>query len=66
MDRSAAEFALTETYLQAAEKMCGPYDWTEYDLLVLPPSFPHGAMENPCLTFVSPTVVVKSNNIIFY
>ncbi|XP_034835257.1 leukotriene A-4 hydrolase [Maniola hyperantus] len=55
--QSTWEFADTEKYLQAAEKMCGPYQWTQYDLLVLPPSFPYGGMENPCLTFVTPTLL---------
>uniref|UniRef100_A0A2A4J1U2 Peptidase M1 leukotriene A4 hydrolase/aminopeptidase C-terminal domain-containing protein n=2 Tax=Heliothis virescens TaxID=7102 RepID=A0A2A4J1U2_HELVI len=57
IERSAWEFAETEKYLQAAEKLCGPYEWTQYDLLVLPPSFPYGGMENPCLTFVTPTLL---------
>ncbi|CAF4914140.1 unnamed protein product [Pieris macdunnoughi] len=57
IDRSAWEFADTEKYLQAAERLCGPYQWTQYDLLVLPPSFPYGGMENPCLTFVTPTLL---------
>ncbi|CAH0695979.1 unnamed protein product [Spodoptera exigua] len=57
IERSAWEFAETEKYLQAAEKLCGPYEWSEYDLLVLPPSFPYGGMENPCLTFVTPTLL---------
>ncbi|KAJ2948302.1 hypothetical protein O0L34_g7539 [Tuta absoluta] len=57
IDRSAWEFAHTEDYLQAAERLAGPYVWTQYDLLVLPPSFPYGGMENPCLTFVTPTLL---------
>ncbi|CAK1552982.1 unnamed protein product [Leptosia nina] len=57
IERSAWEFADTEKYLQAAERLCGPYQWTQYDLLVLPPSFPYGGMENPCLTFVTPTLL---------
>ncbi|XP_072942485.1 leukotriene A-4 hydrolase isoform X1 [Epargyreus clarus] len=57
IEQSAWEFAETEKYLQAAEKLCGPYQWTQYDLLVLPPSFPYGGMENPCLTFVTPTLL---------
>ncbi|XP_045502031.1 leukotriene A-4 hydrolase isoform X2 [Colias croceus] len=57
IERSAWEFANTEKYLQAAEKLCGPYQWSQYDLLVLPPSFPYGGMENPCLTFVTPTLL---------
>lgn len=59
VDRSAWEFSETEKYLQAAERLCGRYEWTQYDLLVLPPSFPYGGMENPCLTFVTPTLLVS-------
>lgn len=45
--------------LQIAENLAGPYVWGHYDLLVLPPSFPYGGMENPCLTFVTPTLLVN-------
>ena len=45
--------------LKAGELLMGPYVWEQYDILVLPPSFPYGGMENPCLTFVTPTVVVS-------
>lgn len=47
----------TEKYLQAAEKIVYPYAWTTYNVLVLPPSFPYGGMENPVYTFATPTVV---------
>lgn len=47
--------------LQIAEDLGGPYVWGQYDLLVLPPSFPYGGMENPCLTFVTPTLLVSVN-----
>ncbi|CAH2042554.1 unnamed protein product, partial [Iphiclides podalirius] len=57
IERSAWEFADTERYLAAAEDLCGPYQWGQYDLLVLPPTFPYGGMENPCLTFVTPTLL---------
>ncbi|CAG9795601.1 unnamed protein product [Diatraea saccharalis] len=57
IEQSAWEFADTEKYLQAAERFCGPYDWTQYDLLVLPPPFPYGGMENPCITFVTPSLL---------
>ena len=50
--------------LAAAENIVGPYLWGVYDLLVLPPSFPYGGMENPCLTFVTPTLLVM--RIIFF
>ena len=59
MDKAAYEFAETETMLQKAEELCGPYVWGIYDILVLPPSFPYGGMENPCLTFATPTLLVR-------
>lgn len=51
----------TESMLKIAEDLGGPYVWGQYDLLVLPPSFPYGGMENPCLTFVTPTLLVSVN-----
>lgn len=57
--KAAKEFAEIEQMLTAAEHLCGPYVWKVYDVLVLPPSFPYGGMENPCLTFVSPTLLVS-------
>ncbi|XP_063540156.1 leukotriene A-4 hydrolase isoform X1 [Cydia strobilella] len=63
IEKSAWEFAETEKYLQAAERLCGPYVWTQYDLLVLPPSFPYGGMENPCLTFVTPTLLAGDRSL---
>ena len=50
----------TEKMLCIAEEIMGPYVWGQYDLLVLPPSFPYGGMENPCLTFLTPTLLVCS------
>lgn len=50
----------TESMLKIAEDLGGPYVWGQYDLLVLPPSFPYGGMENPCLTFVTPTLLVRN------
>ena len=58
VDKAAYEFAETETMLLKAEELCGPYVWGIYDILVLPPSFPYGGMENPCLTFATPTLLV--------
>ena len=51
------EFADLEDMVAAAEELYGPYRWERYDLLVLPPSFPFGGMENPRLTFVTPTIL---------
>lgn len=61
VEMAAHEFADTEKQLKTAEDICGPYVWGIYDLLVLPPSFPFGGMENPCLTFVTPTLLVSLN-----
>ena len=43
--------------LAAAERLYGPYRWGRYDILVLPPCFPFGGMENPRLTFATPTIL---------
>ena len=48
---AAAELVDVEKMVEAAEALYGPYRWGRYDLLVLPPSFPYGGMENPTLTF---------------
>ena len=63
LDRSARELSDTEKMVSAAEKLYGPYRWGRYDILVLPPSFPFGGMENPTLTFATPTIITgdKSN-----
>uniref|UniRef100_A0A8C1QZU0 Leukotriene A(4) hydrolase n=1 Tax=Cyprinus carpio TaxID=7962 RepID=A0A8C1QZU0_CYPCA len=63
VDEAAFEFSETETMLKTAESLAGPYVWGQYDLLVMPPSFPYGGMENPCLTFVTPTVLVIAHEI---
>ena len=56
--KAAWEFADTEKMIVAAEKLYGSYRWERYDILVLPASFPFGGMENPRLTFATPTVIV--------
>ena len=58
IDAAAWEFAETEKSLVEAEKLLGPYLWGRYDMLVLPPSFPYGGMENPRLTFLTPTAIL--------
>ena len=60
---AAAEFSETEKILEAAESICGPYKFGIYDLLVLPGSFPYGGMENPCLTFVTPTLLAGDKSL---
>jgi aminopeptidase N len=57
VDAAAHEFAEVEEMITAAEQLYGPYRWGRYDMLVLPPSFPMGGMENPNLTFLTPTVI---------
>jgi len=57
VEAAAKEFAETEQMIQASEKLFGPYRWGRYDLLILPPSFPFGGMENPRLSFITPTVI---------
>ncbi len=63
IDKAAYEFAETEKMLEAAEKIYGPYSWERYDMIVLPPSFPFGGMENPRLTFVTPTILAGDRSL---
>lgn len=63
VDQAAFEFSETEQMLKTAEDLLGPYVWGQYDLLVLPPSFPYGGMENPCLTFVTPTLLAGDKSL---
>ena len=58
IEGAAWEFAENERRVEEAEKLLGPYMWGRYDLLVLPPSFPYGGMENPRLTFLTPTSIL--------
>ncbi|MBM5812153.1 MAG: M1 family metallopeptidase [Gammaproteobacteria bacterium] len=64
VQRAAAEFADTGRMIEAAETLYGPYRWDRYDILVLPPSFPYGGMENPRLTFATPTVIVGDRSLV--
>ena len=63
LDKAAAELADTEKMVDAAEGLYGPYKWGRYDLLVLPPSFPFGGMENPTLTFLTPTFIAGDKSL---
>lgn len=47
-----------EQYLIELENYTVPYEWGEYKIVILPPSFPYGGMENPTLTFANPTIIV--------
>ena len=50
--------------IQAAEALFGPYRWGRYDIIVLPPSFPFGGMENPRLTFATPTILAGDKSLV--
>ena len=64
VEKAAAEFADTGRMIDATEAMYGPYRWERYDMLVLPPSFPYGGMENPRLSFITPTVIVGDGSLV--
>ena len=64
LDQAAREFEDTEKMIEAVEGLYGSYRWERYDLLVLPPSFPYGGMENPRLTFVTPTVIAGDKSLV--
>lgn len=61
---AAREFVDVEKMVEAAVSLYGPYRWGRFDLLVLPPSFPFGGMENPCLTFATPTVIAGDRSLV--
>jgi aminopeptidase N len=64
LDPAAAELADTEKMIDAAERLYGPYQWGRYDMLVLPPAFPFGGMENPTLTFLTPTFIAGDKSLV--
>lgn len=64
LDAAAAEFEDTESMLEVTENTYGPYRWDRYDLLILPPSFPFGGMENPRLSFITPTVIAGDKSLV--
>jgi leukotriene-A4 hydrolase len=64
IDRAAREFEDTEKMVETTERLYGPYRWGRYDLLVLPPSFPYGGMENPRVTFATPTVLAGDKSLV--
>ncbi len=64
LPKAAAEFSDMEKMISAVETMYGPYRWGRYDLLILPPSFPFGGMENPRLTFATPTVIAGDKSLV--
>ena len=64
IEAAAREFSDTPKMINTAEGLYGPYRWERYDLLVLPPSFPYGGMENPRLTFLTPTVIAGDKSLV--
>jgi len=64
VEAAAKEFADTEKMIETTEKLYGPYRWDRYDILVLPPSFPYGGMENPYMTFATPTVIAGDKSLV--
>lgn len=64
IDAAAAELTDTEQMVEAAETLYGPYRWGRYDVIVLPPSFPYGGMENPTLTFLTPTFIAGDKSLV--
>ena len=64
IEKCAYEFVDLEKMIAAAEELYGPYRWERYDLLVLPPSFPFGGMENPRLTFATPTILAGDRSLV--
>ncbi|MEO6954058.1 MAG: M1 family metallopeptidase [Polyangia bacterium] len=63
LPKATYEFAEVDHMLVAAEQLFGSYDWERFDLLVMPPSFPYGGMENPRLTFVTPTLLAGDRSL---
>jgi aminopeptidase N len=64
VERAAWEFAEIETMMATAEGLFGPYEWDRFDMLVLPPSFPYGGMENPRMTFLTPTIIAGDRSLV--
>lgn len=65
LEKAAWEFADAESFLTAGENITGfPYIWGRYDILLLPPSFPYGGMENPCLTFLTPSLLTGDRSLV--
>lgn len=64
VEKAAYEFAETEDMIKAVENLYGPYLWGRFDILVLPPSFPFGGMENPRLTFATPTILAGDRSLV--
>ncbi|HLL52742.1 MAG TPA: M1 family metallopeptidase [Myxococcaceae bacterium] len=64
LEQAAWEFAEVDEMIRSAERLFGPYDWDRFDVLAMPPSFPYGGMENPRLTFITPTVIAGDRSLV--
>ena len=64
VERAAHEFGGVEAMITTAESLFGPYDWERFDILTMPPSFPYGGMENPRLTFLTPTLLAGDRSLV--
>ncbi|MBE7215075.1 M1 family metallopeptidase [Shewanella benthica] len=64
LDAAVKEFEDTELMVEIAESLLGPYPWGRYDMIVLPPSFPFGGMENPRLAFITPTLIAGDKSLV--
>jgi len=64
LEACAWEFADMQSMIDSAEELYGPYQWGQYDVVVLPPSFPFGGMENPRLTFATPTIIAGDRSLV--
>ncbi len=64
LEKAAYEFVDMPNMITAAEELYGPYAWGRYDVLVLPPSFPFGGMENPRVTFATPTIIAGDRSLV--
>ena len=64
VEKAAWEFSDTEKFLKIAENYIGEYVWKQYNILVLPPSFPFGGMENPTLTFLTPSLIAGDKSLV--
>lgn len=66
LEACAHEFSEIEEFVKCGESIAGPYIWGPCDLLVLPPSYPYGGMEHPCLIFVTPTLLAGDRLVVSY
>ncbi len=64
LEKSVWELNSMQSMIDSAEKLYGPYAWERYDVVILPPSFPFGGMENPRLTFATPTIIAGDRSLV--